>query len=54
MSVELIAQKVAKFLGYFCKKICCKKLLKSPNLVTLATTMENFDILTIRQRKSIK
>ena len=30
-----ISKTVFKFLGYFCYKICCRKVLKSPNLVTL-------------------
>ena len=30
-----ISKTVFKFLGYLCHKICCRKVLKSPNLVTL-------------------
>ena len=33
-----IAQKIAKYLGYFCNKIWHQELSKSPNLVTLKTS----------------
>ena len=39
MSILKIAQKVAKHLGYFCKKIRFQCIQKSPNLVTLSLSL---------------
>ena len=35
-----IAAQNTKYFGYFSKKVCCHKILKSPNLVTLAPMTE--------------
>ena len=40
MAYFKIAQRVTKYSGYFCMKICCGELSKSPNLFTLVTTSQ--------------
>ena len=38
--VFTMTQRVTKYSGYFCMKICCGELSKSPNLFTLVTTSQ--------------
>ena len=38
------SKQFTKYLGYYCKKVCCTDLLKSPNLVILFLSVTRFVI----------
>ena len=49
MLFKMPKKQFSKYFGYICNKICCRELLKSPNLVTLVVD----DSALLFQRRSL-